>query len=234
MIWDLCVWRNTGLRRILWKQILYHDFSVVAALLSFSINAQCFLPQLDELSIKPRPSIDLTNNAQSPSHKVQRSTSNQKPRRSTDQSKTCWDHLEVVWIQFCISCLHLYMFFLSFFLSVPAPGLSVSVKRSQGDSKHIAEDYGRKSSGSSAKVPASPLTTADRKKTPTPSTVSSRFLPVNSSGVGSSNVTLIDADRSFLCHTEQHTFNWYESWEKLSRSWEIYPRCTEWQGQVRI
>ncbi|XP_053504192.1 serine/threonine-protein kinase MARK2 isoform X6 [Ictalurus furcatus] len=90
--------------------------------------------ELDELSIKPRPSIDLTNNAQSPSHKVQRSTSNQKPRRSTDQS------------------------------------LSVSVKRSQGDSKHIAEDYGRKSSGSSAKVPASPLTTADRKKTPTPST----------------------------------------------------------------
>ncbi|KAB5548781.1 hypothetical protein PHYPO_G00059550 [Pangasianodon hypophthalmus] len=90
--------------------------------------------ELDELSIKPRPSIDLTNNAQSPSHKVQRSTSNQKPRRSADQS------------------------------------LSVSVKRSQGDSKHIAEDYGRKSSGSSAKVPPSPLTTADRKKTPTPST----------------------------------------------------------------
>ncbi|XP_027032542.1 serine/threonine-protein kinase MARK2 isoform X9 [Tachysurus fulvidraco] len=90
--------------------------------------------ELDELSIKPRPSIDLTNNAQSPSHKVQRSTSNQKPRRSTDQS------------------------------------LSVSVKRTQGDSKHIAEDYGRKSSGSSAKVPPSPLTTTDRKKTPTPST----------------------------------------------------------------
>ncbi|XP_058271884.1 serine/threonine-protein kinase MARK2 isoform X11 [Hemibagrus wyckioides] len=90
--------------------------------------------ELDELSIKPRPSIDLTNNAQSPSHKVQRSTSNQKPRRSTDQS------------------------------------LSVSVKRTQGDSKHIAEEYGRKSSGSSAKVPPSPLTTTDRKKTPTPST----------------------------------------------------------------
>ncbi|KAK3524308.1 hypothetical protein QTP70_027870, partial [Hemibagrus guttatus] len=90
--------------------------------------------ELDELSIKPRPSIDLTNNTQSPSHKVQRSTSNQKPRRSTDQS------------------------------------LSVSVKRTQGDSKHIAEEYGRKSSGSSAKVPPSPLTTTDRKKTPTPST----------------------------------------------------------------
>ncbi|XP_060792304.1 serine/threonine-protein kinase MARK2 isoform X2 [Neoarius graeffei] len=90
--------------------------------------------ELDELSIKPRPSIDLTNNAPSPSHKVQRSTSNQKPRRCTDQS------------------------------------LSVSVKRSQGDSKNVAEDYGRKSSGSSAKVPPSPLTTVDRKKTPTPST----------------------------------------------------------------
>ncbi|KAF5908928.1 serine/threonine-protein kinase MARK2-like isoform X11, partial [Clarias magur] len=90
--------------------------------------------ELDDFPIKPRPSIDLTNNAQSPSHKVQRSTSNQKPRRSTDQS------------------------------------LSVPVKRTQGDSKHIAEDYGRKSSGSSAKVPPSPLSTADRKKTPTPST----------------------------------------------------------------
>ncbi|KAM9450740.1 serine/threonine-protein kinase MARK2 isoform 18-T18 [Clarias gariepinus] len=90
--------------------------------------------ELDDFSIKPRPSIDLTNNAQSPSHKVQRGTSNQKPRRSTDQS------------------------------------LSVPVKRTQGDSKHIAEDYGRKSSGSSAKVPPSPLSTADRKKTPTPST----------------------------------------------------------------
>ncbi|KAF7697231.1 hypothetical protein HF521_005649 [Silurus meridionalis] len=90
--------------------------------------------ELDELSIKPRPSIDLTNNTQSPSHKVPRSTSNQKPRRSTDQS------------------------------------LSVTVKHSQGDGKHIGEDYGRKSSGSSAKVPPSPLTPADRKKTPTPST----------------------------------------------------------------
>ncbi|KAI4899240.1 hypothetical protein NFI96_023172, partial [Prochilodus magdalenae] len=90
--------------------------------------------ELDEISIKPRPSIDLTNNAQSPSHKVQRSTSNQKSRRSTDQSS------------------------------------SASSKRSQGDSKHVAEEYGRKSSGSSAKVPPSPLGTGDRKKTPTPST----------------------------------------------------------------
>ncbi|XP_072517703.1 serine/threonine-protein kinase MARK2 isoform X5 [Salminus brasiliensis] len=90
--------------------------------------------ELDELTTKPRPSIDLTNNAQSPSHKVQRSTSNQKSRRSTEQSSS-------------------------------APS-----KRSQGDSKHAAEDYGRKSSGSSAKVPPSPLATGDRKKTPTPST----------------------------------------------------------------
>ncbi|XP_036444283.1 serine/threonine-protein kinase MARK2 isoform X12 [Colossoma macropomum] len=90
--------------------------------------------ELDELSIKPRPSIDLTNNAQSPSHKVQRSTSNQKSRRSAEQSS------------------------------------SASSKHSQGDSKHVAEEYGRKSSGSSAKVPPSPLATGDRKKTPTPST----------------------------------------------------------------
>ncbi|XP_067280185.1 serine/threonine-protein kinase MARK2 isoform X13 [Pseudorasbora parva] len=44
--------------------------------------------ELDELSIKPRLSTDLTNNAQSPSHKAQRSTSNQKSRRSTDQSSS--------------------------------------------------------------------------------------------------------------------------------------------------
>uniref|UniRef100_A0A674A9Z7 non-specific serine/threonine protein kinase n=1 Tax=Salmo trutta TaxID=8032 RepID=A0A674A9Z7_SALTR len=97
--------------------------------------------EMDEcisLSMKPRPGSDLTNsNAQSPSHKVQRSTSsNQKPRRATDA------------------------------------GSSAS-KRSQGDNKHTAEDYGRKGSGtgSSTKVPPSPLATADRKRsTPTPST----------------------------------------------------------------
>ncbi|XP_051732907.1 serine/threonine-protein kinase MARK2 isoform X13 [Ctenopharyngodon idella] len=84
--------------------------------------------ELDELSIKPRLSTDLTNNTQSPSHKGQRSTSNQKSRRSTDQSS------------------------------------SVSTKRPQGDSKHIA------SSSSSSKVPPSPLISGDHKKTPTPST----------------------------------------------------------------
>ncbi|KAM9497726.1 serine/threonine-protein kinase MARK2-like isoform 30-T31 [Salvelinus alpinus] len=97
--------------------------------------------EMDEcisLSMKSRPGSDLTNsNAQSPSHKVQRSTSsNQKPRRATDA------------------------------------GSSAS-KRSQGDNKHTAEDYGRKGSGtgSSTKVPPSPLATADRKRsTPTPST----------------------------------------------------------------
>ncbi|XP_076836282.1 serine/threonine-protein kinase MARK2 isoform X4 [Brachyhypopomus gauderio] len=47
---------------------------------------------------------------------------------------------------------------------------SASSKRSQGDSKHIGDDYGRKSSSSSAKVPPSPMAPADRKKTPTPST----------------------------------------------------------------
>lgn len=90
-----------------------------------------------------------------------------------------------------ISRSFLLLFFPPF---VPVPGLSVPVKRTQGDSKHIAEDYGRKSSGSSAKVPPSPLSTADRKKTPTPSTVSSPFLPVSSSGVGSYSVTVFDAD----------------------------------------
>ncbi|XP_055792418.1 serine/threonine-protein kinase MARK2-like isoform X7 [Salvelinus fontinalis] len=97
--------------------------------------------EMDEcisLSMKSRPGSDLTNsNAQSPSHKVQRSTSsNLKPRRATDA------------------------------------GSSAS-KRSQGDNKHTADDYGRKGSGtgSSTKVPPSPLATADRKRsTPTPST----------------------------------------------------------------
>ncbi|XP_064185216.1 serine/threonine-protein kinase MARK2-like isoform X7 [Anguilla rostrata] len=96
--------------------------------------------ELDEgtnLSIKPRPGSDLTNSSvQSPPHKVQRSvSSNQKPRRATDQGSSSYS------------------------------------KRSQGDSKHTAEDSGRKGSGSSAKVPPSPLSSVDRKKTtPTPST----------------------------------------------------------------
>ncbi|XP_005161428.1 serine/threonine-protein kinase MARK2 isoform X9 [Danio rerio] len=94
--------------------------------------------ELDELSIKARPGTDITNNAQSPSHKGQRSTSNLKSRRSTDQS-------------------------------------SVSSKRPQGDSKHIG------SSGSSSKVPPSPLISGDHKKTPTPSTNS-----ILSSGTGRS------------------------------------------------
>ncbi|XP_061104935.1 serine/threonine-protein kinase MARK2-like isoform X7 [Conger conger] len=84
------------------------------------------------LSIKSRHGNDLTNsNVQSPPQKVQRSVSNQKPRRSTDQ------------------------------------GSSYS-KRSQ-DSKHSAEDSGRKGSGSSAKVPPSPLNADRKKSTPTPS-----------------------------------------------------------------
>ncbi|XDV38882.1 hypothetical protein PO909_008210 [Leuciscus waleckii] len=84
--------------------------------------------ELDEQSIKHRLSTDLTNNAHSPSQKGQRTTSNQKSRRSTDQSS------------------------------------SVSTKRPQGDSKHIA------SSSSSSKVPPSPLISGEHKKTPTPST----------------------------------------------------------------
>ncbi|XP_066575141.1 serine/threonine-protein kinase MARK2 isoform X3 [Amia ocellicauda] len=48
---------------------------------------------------------------------------------------------------------------------------NTSSKRGGSDGKHHSEEGGRKGSGSSAKVPASPLTPADRKKgTPTPST----------------------------------------------------------------
>ncbi|XP_056586223.1 serine/threonine-protein kinase MARK2 isoform X7 [Triplophysa dalaica] len=99
----------------------YNDVMATYLLLDFR-NAE-----LDELSIKPRLAIDLTNNAQSPCHKGQRSSSNLKSRRSTDQSS------------------------------------SVSSKRPQGD-KHISN------SGSSTKVPPSPLISGDNKNTPTPST----------------------------------------------------------------
>lgn len=58
-------------------------------------------PQMDEcisLSMKPRPGSDLTNsNAQSPSHKVQRSTSsNQKPRRATDAGRKLFGLLRIL------------------------------------------------------------------------------------------------------------------------------------------
>lgn len=55
----------------------------------------CFLfcSQLegDTITLKPRPSTDLTNSsAPSPSHKVQRSVSaNPKQRRFSDQGKCC-------------------------------------------------------------------------------------------------------------------------------------------------
>ncbi|KAL2079705.1 hypothetical protein ACEWY4_025449 [Coilia grayii] len=42
-------------------------------------------------------------------------------------------------------------------------------KRAQGDSKHTTEDTGRKGSSSSAKVPPSPMTSSDHKKSSTPS-----------------------------------------------------------------
>ncbi|XP_057215872.1 serine/threonine-protein kinase MARK2 isoform X10 [Triplophysa rosa] len=100
----------------------YNDVMATYLLLDFRNS------ELDELSIKPRLGTDLTNNAQSPCHKGQRSTSNLKSRRFTDQSS------------------------------------SVSSKRPQGESKHIGN------SGSSTKVPPSPLISGDNKKTPTPST----------------------------------------------------------------
>uniref|UniRef100_A0A8C9RF56 non-specific serine/threonine protein kinase n=1 Tax=Scleropages formosus TaxID=113540 RepID=A0A8C9RF56_SCLFO len=50
-------------------------------------------------------------------------------------------------------------------------GCSSYSKRSQGDSKHTVEESARKGSGSSTKVPPSPLTLGDHTKgTPTPST----------------------------------------------------------------
>lgn len=47
----------------------------------------------DTITLKPRPSADLTNSsAPSPSHKVQRSVSaNPKQRRSSDQGMCSWD-----------------------------------------------------------------------------------------------------------------------------------------------
>ncbi|XP_062341846.1 serine/threonine-protein kinase MARK2 isoform X12 [Osmerus eperlanus] len=48
---------------------------------------------------------------------------------------------------------------------------SSASKRAQGDSKNTVEDYARKGSSASTKVPASPLSSVDRKRgTPTPST----------------------------------------------------------------
>lgn len=57
--------------------------------------------QMDEcisLSMKSRPGSDLTNsNAQSPSHKVQRSTSsNLKPRRATDAGRKLFGLMRVL------------------------------------------------------------------------------------------------------------------------------------------
>ncbi|XP_051049789.1 serine/threonine-protein kinase MARK2 isoform X9 [Phodopus roborovskii] len=99
----------------------------------------------DTITLKPRPSADLTNSsAPSPSHKVQRSVSaNPKQRRSSDQA-------------------------------VPAIPTSNSYSKktqsNNAENKRPEEETGRKAS-STAKVPASPLPGVERKKTtPTPST----------------------------------------------------------------
>lgn len=69
--------------------------------------------------------------------------------------------------------------FLGFFLTPPRlfpQGSSYSKRGGQADNRSATEDSGRKgSSGSSTtKVPASPVVSADRKKSATPSTVSSK------------------------------------------------------------
>ncbi|XP_075857854.1 serine/threonine-protein kinase MARK2 isoform X13 [Microcebus murinus] len=102
----------------------------------------------DTITLKPRPSADLTNSsAPSPSHKVQRSVSaNPKQRRFSDQ--------------------------------VAGPAIPTSNSYSKKTQSNNAEnkrpeedrESGRKAS-STAKVPASPLPGMERKKTtPTPST----------------------------------------------------------------
>uniref|UniRef100_A0AAY4A745 non-specific serine/threonine protein kinase n=1 Tax=Denticeps clupeoides TaxID=299321 RepID=A0AAY4A745_9TELE len=80
---------------------------------------------------------------------------------------------------------------------------SSSSKCPQGDNKHIAEDYGRKGSGSSAKVPASPLPTGERRKTtPTPSTNS-----VLSTGTTRSRNSPIPERATLGVHNGKDSFN---------------------------
>ncbi|XP_074192628.1 serine/threonine-protein kinase MARK2 isoform X4 [Rhinolophus sinicus] len=101
----------------------------------------------DAITLKPRPSTDLTNSsAPSPSHKVQRSVSaNPKQRRFSDQAGP----------------------------AIPTSNsYSKKTQSNNAENKRPEEDResGRKAS-STAKVPASPLPGLERKKTtPTPST----------------------------------------------------------------
>ncbi|XP_045412205.1 serine/threonine-protein kinase MARK2 isoform X7 [Lemur catta] len=101
----------------------------------------------DTITLKPRPSADLTNSsAPSPSHKVQRSVSaNPKQRRFSDQAGP----------------------------AIPTSNsYSKKTQSNNAENKRPEEDResGRKAS-STAKVPASPLPGMERKKTtPTPST----------------------------------------------------------------
>ncbi|KAL4696975.1 hypothetical protein H8959_002673 [Pygathrix nigripes] len=102
----------------------------------------------DTITLKPRPSADLTNSsAPSPSHKVQRSVSaNPKQRRFSDQAAGP---------------------------AIPTSNsYSKKTQSNNAENKRPEEDResGRKAS-STAKVPASPLPGLERKKTtPTPST----------------------------------------------------------------
>lgn len=111
---------------------------------------------------------------------------------------------------------------------------SSASKRSQGDNKHTAEDYGRKGSGTGSftKVPPSPLASADRKRsTPTPSTVS-RLIVLHACHSRIDGMYNTVPNIISMGHTEQHPVHWYESQSKLASPWEGHTWGPEWKGQV--
>lgn len=128
--------------------------------------------------------------------------------------------------------------------SLLPPGSSYA-KRGQGDNRTAVEDSGRKgSSGSSTtKVPASPLVPSDRKKSATPSTVSSNTKD-DIFYIGKStwilkiffflNIFNIVSVLSLFIYTEQHLVHQHCSKSELSTVGERHagPGDPERQGQV--